>query len=359
MPEKRFFVRIRGKVMGPFGLPQLRSLRDRGQFRAFHEISEDRQAWSSATSLGELFPPDAAGRTYPEELPRTVTAEPSAPHPPRDEGWRYVDAEGQEQGPVPRATLLSLHQSGAVQDMTLVWRAGMSEWQPLASAGILPATPRKPIQGRPLAALDALPLFLTDPVGNLPRLCNELRPGAAFGLGFAFYLLAVLSAFVGVVLANELEGGSVFRGLTPVWREAVRAEVILKLAALVAIPMLSLTGAIALARIVTRSRGSFGTDTLIAGATWLPMGLPTPVLVLLGRNVELIMFLSLVLLILPILLLNSAFTRAMKLSDRGTVFATPVTLVLSVWLCKVIFVALFGHPGMMEPVSPFPDLHGL
>jgi hypothetical protein len=153
MPEKRFFVRIRGKVMGPFGLPQLRSLRDRGQFRAFYEISEDRQAWSSATSLGELFPPDAAGRTYPEELPRAVTAEPSASHSPRDEGWRYVDAEGQEQGPVPRATLLSLHQSGAVQDTTLVWRAGMSEWQPLASAGILPATPRKPTQKKPVAGI--------------------------------------------------------------------------------------------------------------------------------------------------------------------------------------------------------------
>jgi hypothetical protein len=71
------------------------------------------------------------------------------------------------------------------------------------------------------------------------------------------------------------------------------------------------------------------------------------------------MFLSLVLLVLPALLFNSAFTRTMKLSDRGTVFAIPVTLVLSVWLCEVIFVALFGHPSMVEPVSTFPDLRGL
>jgi hypothetical protein len=107
-------------------------------------------------------------------------------------------------------------------------------------------------------------------------------------------------------------------------------------------PLLSLAGSIALVRLVTRSRGSLGADTLIAGATWLPLGLSLPVLALLGRNVELVAFMSLVLSILPILVLNSAFTRAMGLSDRGSVFAIPVTLVLSLWLFKVIFVALFG-----------------
>jgi hypothetical protein len=194
---------------------------------------------------------------------------------------------------------------------------------------------------------------LSDPVGNLPRLCTDLRPGAAFGLGIAFYVLAVLAGFLGVVLAGELEGAPVLRELISIRRTSVRAEVILKLITLAAMPFLSLAGAVAIVRLVTRSRGTIGSDCLIAGATWLPLGLAMPIIALLGRNFELVWFLSLVLSILPVLLLNSALTRGMQLSDRGAIFAIPMILVVSVYLCKVIFVALFGHIGDIGQVQNF------
>ena len=37
----------------------------------------------------------------------------------------------------------------------------------------------------------------------------------------------------------------------------------------------------------------------------------------------------------------------------------PMTFVLSLWLFKVIFVALFGHIGPTHPVGPIPDLFPL
>jgi hypothetical protein len=63
MAEKQYYIRIRGKVRGPFDLVQLRALRERGQFSSFHEISEDRQMWTTASVLTEMFAP--SGRAAP------------------------------------------------------------------------------------------------------------------------------------------------------------------------------------------------------------------------------------------------------------------------------------------------------
>ena len=57
MSETRYYVRVRGKVLGPFGIPQLRSMRDRGQFRPFHEVSADGRSWTTATDLHGLLTP--------------------------------------------------------------------------------------------------------------------------------------------------------------------------------------------------------------------------------------------------------------------------------------------------------------
>jgi S1-C subfamily serine protease len=56
MAEKPLYIRIRANVTGPYGLQQLRTLRDRGHFRSFHEVSEDRQTWRVAATVAELFP---------------------------------------------------------------------------------------------------------------------------------------------------------------------------------------------------------------------------------------------------------------------------------------------------------------
>jgi hypothetical protein len=62
MSAKPLYVRVRGKVLGPFSPAQLANLRDRGQFRSFHEVSEDRVGWQAASTLPGMFPSDKAAR---------------------------------------------------------------------------------------------------------------------------------------------------------------------------------------------------------------------------------------------------------------------------------------------------------
>ncbi|HTV48863.1 MAG TPA: DUF4339 domain-containing protein [Phycisphaerae bacterium] len=52
-----YYVRIRGKVTGPFDRPTLERMVQRGQLSRVHEISSDRQNWKPASSVGGLFAP--------------------------------------------------------------------------------------------------------------------------------------------------------------------------------------------------------------------------------------------------------------------------------------------------------------
>ena len=60
MPETLWYIRSRGRVSGPFTVAQLESMRERGQFSRFHEVSTDRQNWVSAARVPEFFPPAEA-----------------------------------------------------------------------------------------------------------------------------------------------------------------------------------------------------------------------------------------------------------------------------------------------------------
>jgi hypothetical protein len=56
MPQTGFFVRVRGKVSGPYETEGLRRLIRQGMLARFHEISADRATWTSAGDYEELFP---------------------------------------------------------------------------------------------------------------------------------------------------------------------------------------------------------------------------------------------------------------------------------------------------------------
>ena len=91
MTDRRLFVRVRGKVQGPFSMVQLRGLRDRGQFRGFHEVSDDRVTWTTAASLVELFAEPGGMPAAPSAAPG-----PSAPAgpPPAGDAWHYAGPGG-------------------------------------------------------------------------------------------------------------------------------------------------------------------------------------------------------------------------------------------------------------------------
>lgn len=67
----QYFLRIQGRVIGPFTVEKLKSLRARGQFGRFHEVSIDRQNWAAAATIEQLLtgiqqPAGSVGATSPE-----------------------------------------------------------------------------------------------------------------------------------------------------------------------------------------------------------------------------------------------------------------------------------------------------
>src|SRR5690242_12141571 len=55
--SQQYYIRVRGRVLGPFDLEKLKSLRSRGQFSRIHEISTDGQMWSPASTIDHLLVP--------------------------------------------------------------------------------------------------------------------------------------------------------------------------------------------------------------------------------------------------------------------------------------------------------------
>lgn len=96
MTATPLYIRSRGKVLGPFSSEQLQLLRDRGQLRRFHEVSQDRQTWVPATSLTDLFPPDSRPLStgVPNFAVETGVSSAAMP-PPGPEGYRTSPTESE------------------------------------------------------------------------------------------------------------------------------------------------------------------------------------------------------------------------------------------------------------------------
>ncbi len=134
----QFFIRIRGKVQGPFDTERLRQLARRGQFSRLHEVSTDSQRWQPAKDFPGLFAAPAqaetATATY-EPAPAPVAVQSSAPAA-RMEEWFYAQGGGPA-GPIAFHQLVGMLQSGQIPPETSVWREGMADWVPANSVGQL------------------------------------------------------------------------------------------------------------------------------------------------------------------------------------------------------------------------------
>jgi len=124
-----YFVRLRGKVMGPFGDAQLVSLRDRGQLKPFHEVSTDKVLWVPASTLTTIFPTQSGSeQLLPDTTPNKTV--PTSISCPVGESWFWADEEGNRHGPFEIGNFKSLIDSGRVSAETLVWKSGMPDWLP-------------------------------------------------------------------------------------------------------------------------------------------------------------------------------------------------------------------------------------
>ncbi len=137
MSQTNYYVRLGMQLMGPFSLDQLRALKDRGRLQPFHSISTDGRTWQPASTLTELFPPEPSPASA-NPAPSVAPGAPAAVGPEQD-AWYYLDANGQQAGPVSGWKLLELYHSGAIRRDTFVWKPGLDQWKPLEHVYPLPS----------------------------------------------------------------------------------------------------------------------------------------------------------------------------------------------------------------------------
>jgi hypothetical protein len=132
--DSTWYIRIRGKMLGPFTWPQLEAMRVRGQLSRFHELSQNRQEWIVAGNVVGLFVSepevplkggDDVGATY--EFNSRFTPPASAGTLGGDPSWFYA-RDGAVKGPFGLHDVRELAARGEIQRATLVWREGMAGW---------------------------------------------------------------------------------------------------------------------------------------------------------------------------------------------------------------------------------------
>ncbi|MEX2171730.1 MAG: GYF domain-containing protein [Pirellulales bacterium] len=125
-----YYIRIRGRVQGPFDDEKLQGLVKRGQFSRMHEISPDGIQWSPASTHPHLFSGSTSRKTAEQAVPvQQATATPSArvAAPPAD--W-YFTVNGERQGPVSWEVLQSYASTRRFTSHDLVWNGTMPDWLP-------------------------------------------------------------------------------------------------------------------------------------------------------------------------------------------------------------------------------------
>jgi hypothetical protein len=177
-------------------------------------------------------------------------------------------------------------------------------------------------------ATQALKRFAANPVGGLPAAFEGLGESRAMRVGLVFGAAAILLVFVGVYMSlpsfMKPEIGDTFKFLF-----------------FGAVPFASIFAASAATRKVFGGAGSFGGDSMIAGAALLPFGFLVFVSGVLGlANLEVTALLVIFALCYAILILYTGCTRVSGVSESKAAFAVPVMIIVSGWLTKILFGAI-------------------
>ena len=141
--ETQLYIRVRGKVLGPYDQEKLQSLARRGQLSRMHELSQDATNWVHASTYPELFVvEDRPLVTVVQQVPgetRDAVQRPGQPSVSSGRRWWYRK-NNSEAGPVDETTLQQMLASGNLGPDDLVWTEGMPQWAPARQApGLLPA----------------------------------------------------------------------------------------------------------------------------------------------------------------------------------------------------------------------------
>ena len=192
----KWYVRTRGRVLGPFDRSQLASMRDRGQLSQDQEISQDRRSWIKAAELpaidsrAEEAPaqqPAAADTEWPvfalaDEPAAGVVAATGA----TGSTW-YVARGDTQQGPLSVADLRGLINAKEIGPTSLVWKEGMPNWVPVSQ---VPELQRQPASGAAVGSSGGSSPISTAPPGSAPDALNQ--PPRMSGLAIASLVLGLI-----------------------------------------------------------------------------------------------------------------------------------------------------------------------
>ena len=153
--NERFYVRFKGRVLGPLTREKTLELAKRGQITKQHELSPDGVAWRQAHEFPDFFASERAVAN--QTAVREKQNETSTPDAPKEEWYAHFD--NSNQGPVDLMGMKNWIALGMVNRETMIWRPGMSEWQ---SAELIRAewfessNSKKPISQQPQTHSDSL-----------------------------------------------------------------------------------------------------------------------------------------------------------------------------------------------------------
>ncbi|MBW3599837.1 MAG: DUF4339 domain-containing protein [Planctomycetes bacterium] len=142
--DETLYIRIRGRVQGPFDQEKLQQLARRGQLSRIHEVSPDGAAWRKAGDYPELFVSSApsSGVSGVNHGRQSSPALAPAGSPAAAEPQWYYARNGSQHGPTRFAELQQLAATAQLAPTDAVWCEGMSEWTAAQGVrGLFPASP--------------------------------------------------------------------------------------------------------------------------------------------------------------------------------------------------------------------------
>ena len=130
MSDQKYFVRFRGRTLGPFNETRVRELIKRGQVTRMHELSPDGVSWQPADAMTDFFGPDHRQQTLQHAETRGTDAGNANQQPQAENAEWYANLNNEQKGPVTKQQLGQWVASGAITQETLVWQEGTEDWEP-------------------------------------------------------------------------------------------------------------------------------------------------------------------------------------------------------------------------------------
>jgi hypothetical protein len=177
------------------------------------------------------------------------------------------------------------------------------------------------------AALQALKLYLANPIGDMGRAFDALGAKRAFGAGLVFAGTAIVAMIVGLLLMP--------RGFNTGFTGFLKS--LLQVVVVGVVSFGILVGAILGARSALGGKGTIEGDVFIAGASQLPISLWILVSGVVGpANYEVILITGVFAFCYATFILYGGCTKISGISEKAATLAVPAILVVTVWLGSVI-----------------------